>query len=397
MIVRKALPATLLVGALLVQSALAADAPQIYRESSDALYNLDFSTAQHGFEDLTRQYPHNADYWNALASTMWLKILYDQQKLDIDSYSGKSFGTRDSRDAVDPADEKKLRDTVATAMKNADAVLDKSPKDVRALYALGVANATLASFESTAKRAYFTAYGDAKTARNLHQQVLKLDPNFDDARMTVGIFDYVVDVIPPWFRHSLGLLLGMHGDGKQAGIEKIQTASARGKQVSIDARMVLIVIYNRERRYDDALQLLDELHSQYPRNFLFEMSRASIFGKMKQWDQAALTYERIVQQIDSRTNGYERLRAAKVYSEMGRSQVELHREDTAVGSFSKVVDDKDATPNEKGDAHLWMGKVFDMTKDRTSALQHYDAVLGLNCDSSLKKEAEAFKRRPFGP
>ena len=120
---RKALPATLLVGALLVQSALAADAPQIYRESSDALYNLDFSTAQHGFEDLTRQYPHNADYWNALASTMWLKILYDQQKLDIDSYSGKSFGTRDSRDAVDPADEKKLRDTVATAMKNADAVL----------------------------------------------------------------------------------------------------------------------------------------------------------------------------------------------------------------------------------------------------------------------------------
>jgi len=396
MIVRKALPATLLVGALLVQSALAADAPQIYRESSDALYNLDFSTAQHGFEDLTRLYPQNADYWNALASTMWLKILYDQQKLDIDSYSGKSFGTRDSRDAVDPADEKKLRDTVATAMKNADAVLDKSPKDVRALYALGVANATLASFESTAKRAYFTAYGDAKTARNLHQQVLKLDPNFDDARMTVGIFDYVVDVIPPWFRHSLGLLLGMHGDGKQAGIEKIQTAAARGKQVSTDARMVLIVIYNREHRYDDAMELINELHSRYPRNFLFEVSKASIFGKMKRWDQAAQTYEQILQKIDSRKNGYERLRASKMYSSLGRSQVELHREDLAIGAFSRVVADSGATPNEKAEAHLWMGKVFDVKRDRTRALQHYDAVLGLSCDAPLKKEAAALKRKPFG-
>jgi len=48
MIVR--LSAPLVLGALLVQSALAADAPQVYRESSDALYNLDFSTAQRGYE-----------------------------------------------------------------------------------------------------------------------------------------------------------------------------------------------------------------------------------------------------------------------------------------------------------------------------------------------------------
>src|SRR5437867_9186519 len=60
--------ASLVLGALLVPSALAADAPQVYRESSDALYNLDFSTAQRGFEELTSQYPDNPDYWNALAS-----------------------------------------------------------------------------------------------------------------------------------------------------------------------------------------------------------------------------------------------------------------------------------------------------------------------------------------
>jgi len=394
MLVRLSAPVVL--GALLVHSAFAAEASQIYRESSDALYNLDFSTAQQGFEGLTRSYPDDPDYWNALASTLWLKILYDQQKLNIDSYSGKTFGVRDSKDAVNSADEKRLRDVVATAMKKANAVLDKDPKDVRALYALGVANATLASFDSTAKRAYFTAYGEAKTARNLHQQVLKLDPNFDDARMTVGIFDYVVGVVPPWFRLSLGIFLGMSGDGKQAGIEKIQTAAARGKQVSTDARMVLIVIYNRERRYDEALRLIEELLSRYPRNFMFEMSKASVYGKMKNWGQAAQTYERILQTIDGRKNGYERLRLSKVYAELGRSQVELHQEDNAVVTFSKVAADKDATPNERADAHLWIGKVFDTKKDHTRAVEHYNAVLGLDCDAGLKKEAEALKRRPFG-
>src|SRR5688572_8078192 len=80
--------------------ALAADAKQIYQESTDALYSLDFSTAQHGFEGLTHEYPDNPDYWNAFASSIWLKIMYDQQKLNIESFSGGgSFGTKESRDA----------------------------------------------------------------------------------------------------------------------------------------------------------------------------------------------------------------------------------------------------------------------------------------------------------
>src|SRR5436190_12151396 len=136
MTVRKALLAILAVAALLVHPAFAADAPKLYQESSDALYNLDFNIAQRGFEELTRQYPDNPDYWNALASTMWLKILYDQQKLNIESYSGSaSFGTNDSKDAVNATDERRLRETIATAMKKAQKILDKNPKDVRALYA----------------------------------------------------------------------------------------------------------------------------------------------------------------------------------------------------------------------------------------------------------------------
>ncbi len=93
---------------LLVQSALADDAKQIYEAATNALYNLDFNTAEHGFETLTHDYSDNPDYWNALASAIWVRITFNQQKLNIESFSGRSLGTRDSKDTVNPADEKRL-------------------------------------------------------------------------------------------------------------------------------------------------------------------------------------------------------------------------------------------------------------------------------------------------
>ena len=378
-----------------MQSAFGADAQQTYRESTDALYNLDFSTAQSGFEGLTRDYPENPDYWNALASSIWLKIIYDQQKLNIESFSGNStFGTKDSRESVNPADERRLRETIATAITKADAILRKKPNDVAALYAKGVSNATLASFEGTAKRSYLSAHARAKTARSLHQQVLKLDPNFNDARLAVGIYDYVVGVIPGYFRWLLGMF-GVRGDGKEAGIRQLEIAADKGQRASTDAKMLLIVVYNREKRFDQALRFAADLHAQYPRNFLFEMSRASIYGKMKKWDDAVETYRAILAKVTSRQNGYERLRAERVNYELGRSDIERYQFEEALDYFGKVVAGMDGTTDEKANAHLWMGKIFDSKKDRAHALEHYNALTRLDCDPQLKEEAERFKRRPF--
>src|ERR1043166_2374202 len=85
-------------------TAFATDPKQLYDQSTDALYNLDFNTAQSGYETLTKEYPDNPDYWNALASSIWLRITYDQQKLNVESFSGGSLGTGDSKDAVNPVD-----------------------------------------------------------------------------------------------------------------------------------------------------------------------------------------------------------------------------------------------------------------------------------------------------
>jgi tetratricopeptide (TPR) repeat protein len=379
--------------AIAVPSFAAQATPTTYAQAIDALYNLDFNIAVQTFDRLIAQDQSNPDYWNGLASTIWLKILYDQQKFNLDSYSGSSIGVNNSHDSVNPADEKKLRDTIDEAMKRANAMLAKNPKDVRALYALGVSNATLAAFEGLVKRSYVTALGKAKTARNYHEQVLKIDPNFEDALLSIGTFDYGIGIIPLPLRMVVGVF-GISGSGKEEGIHKLEMVAANGNRAATDAKEILIIIYNREHEYDQSLRLIDELLAKYPRNFQLEMSKAAVYGKMKDWTQAIQVYQHILSRIQAKQNGYDRLRPELVYGQLGVADVNQGRSDDAIAAFDKVVGSK-SDDNEKADAYLWLGKIYDSLNKREQATQQYNAILKLNCKKQYQDDAHAFLTKPY--
>ena len=372
------------------------DPKELYDRSTNAMYNLDFNIARQGYETLTREHPDDPVYWNALASSIWLKITFDQQKLNLESFSGKTtFGTDESRDEVNPSDEKKLRDTVNVAIQKADALIKKNAKDVHARYEKGLAYATLASFEGTVKRSYVSALGNSKIAKSIDQDVLKQDPNFDDARTSVGTYDYVIAALPGIVRLGLSIY-GLSTAGKESGIQQLETAAAKGKNTSTEAKMILAIIYSRERRYDDALRMMTQLHTTYPRNFLFEMSEASTYSKMKRYSDARNVYQQVLLKIQSKRDGYERVRTEKVYYLLGIDDIHLEQFDKAIDDFSRVTAGKNATPDEKASSHLWIGKIFDSKRDRNHAVEQYDAAVALDCNAKLKAEALEYKRRPYG-
>src|SRR5262249_55769717 len=161
-----------------------------------------------------------------------------------------------------------------------------------------------------------------------------------------GTYDYVVGVIPVVFRGFVGLF-GIRSAGKEAGIQQLEIAAAKGRRASTDAKMVLAVIYSREKRYDDAVRMMTELHAKYPRNFLFELAKASNYRKMKRWDDAAATYEQVLAKTESKQYGYERIRVEKIYYLLGTSNVERFQFEKAVDAFSHVVSGTNAIPDEK--------------------------------------------------
>jgi tetratricopeptide (TPR) repeat protein len=398
MVIRKAAIAVVVCAmlALVEKSVFAADPPPLYQHGVEKLYNLYFDEAESDFKNLTKEYPDDPLYWNSLASTIWLKMLYSQQKLNIESFSLKdTFGTSESKDDVVAAEEKRLTDTIDTAIAKAEALLKKNPKDTHALYAEGASWASLATFNATVKRSYLTARSQAAKARDFHKKVLSIDPAYHDAEMSIGAYNYVMGILPFGFRMLLGIV-GISGDGKDLGIQQIENTAKMGNQGATDAKMMLLIVYNREGRHDDALKLVDELHAKYPRNFLFEMSRAQILRKMGKFDRANETYMTILRKVNSKTDGYERLRTSKVYYDLAKSQTEQSDFDAVFATFSKVVDPKsDATGNERADAHIWMGMILDSQSKRAAALEHYNAVLPLKCDEVYKDRATEYKRHPF--
>jgi len=385
-----------LVCTLLAQTGFAADPSVAYQRGVEKIYNLYFDEAERDFLGLTAEYPREPRYWNGLASTIWLRILYNQQKLNIESFSFKdTFGTNQSRDDVAAAEEKRLEDTARKAREAADALLKENPKNTHALYEKGASFATLATFHATVKREYWKARSEAAEARDIDKQVLRIDPNFHDAEMSVGAYNYVMGILPSGFRLLLGVV-GMGGDGKDIGIRQIESAAGMGKDSATDAKMLLIIVYNREGRHGDALKLSDELHQKYPKNFLFEMTRAQILRKLGKFDQANDTYQNILKKIAAKSNGYERLRAAKVYYDQAKGQTEQKDFGAVFASYAKVVDPKsDATPDERADSLIWMGKILDSQKKRSAALEHYNAVGKLNCKSEYKDQANQYKKKPY--
>jgi tetratricopeptide (TPR) repeat protein len=380
---------------LLAQPLAAADADAVYAEGARHLFNLDFDLAEAEFRSLTRDYPNNPDYWNALGTTYWLRILYNQQKLSMESFSGKDrFGTSDSKDSGGEAEEKQLRDTVDRAIALADAALKKNPKDLRALYAKGVSQATLASFEATIRRSWLSAAWKAKSAKNLHKDVLKLDPNFNDARAAVGIYNYAVGSLTRTARFMV-FMVGLGGDGKEAGIRDLEIAAQKGTRASIDAKMLLMVVYGREGQFDKALALIDELHAKYPRNFMIEMAKGSVYERMKRWDLAAQTYRQIADKVIIHTNGYDRLRVERVYTELANSQFQGQKFEDATATFALITRSPGSTPNEKASAYLWMARMADTRNDRPEAMRLYRQIEALDCDPSFKSDAQKGLRKPF--
>ena len=213
-------------------------------------------------------------------------------------------------------------------------------------------------------------------------------------RMTVGAVNYTVGVMPGFIRFLL-MPLGIRSDGKDVGIQQLETAAAKGKNSATDARLMLIIVYNREKRYNEALKNVTELHERYPRNFIFELAQANTYGKLKRWDDAIRTYEKILTKVEEKKDGYERLPAYRVHYSIGSANIERYQFETALTNFDRVVQTKEASPNAKGNAYLWMGKIYDSSGRREQALKQYDAILGLNCDSELKSQAQQFKRKPF--
>jgi tetratricopeptide (TPR) repeat protein len=242
------------------------DSSALRRQAFDLAYNLDHDAAVALLRKATVDNPSDAAAHRALASVLWLNMLFSRGAVTVDHYLG-AFSRTQVELSKPPADlDAEFRRHVARAIELADARTRSAPRDPQAHYDLGAAVGLQASHIATVEGKMFAGFKAARRAYDAHEKVMELDAARKDAGLVVGTYRYVISTLSLPLR-MMAYVVGF-GGGRERGIATLQQTAASQGEARTDALFALVLIFNRERRYDEALQVLDRLRKLYPRNRL---------------------------------------------------------------------------------------------------------------------------------
>ncbi len=230
------------------------------------VYSLDHQQAIATLRQAIAADPQDAGAYRGLAGALWMSVTFARGTLTVDSYLGKVSRETIKLPPPPPEAAAAFHDAIDRAVALARARIAADAGDADAQYQLGAAVGLRASYAATVDGGLRRAFGAAREAYDSHENVLRLDPRRHDAGLIVGTYRYVVAALAlpmRWVAYMAGF-----GGGREKGLQLIEAAAEYSGDNRWDARLALVLLYNREQRYDEALSQLATLRAQYPRNRL---------------------------------------------------------------------------------------------------------------------------------
>jgi len=231
------------------------------------LYNMDFAGAQKDFSIWQSQYPDDpvgpvSEAAGLLFSEFnRLGVLESQLFENDDSFSSRSKLT------PDPAIRDRFQNAITRAQTLARARLAKDPQDRNALFASTMCSGLQADYAALIEKRNLASLHFTKEASASAQQLLTICHDCYDALLATGFSKYIIGSMNAPMRWMLRMG-GIRGD-KQQGIADLQTTAAHGHYLAPFARILLAIAYVREKDKIRALQVLHDLHIEFPGNTLF--------------------------------------------------------------------------------------------------------------------------------
>jgi tetratricopeptide (TPR) repeat protein len=370
----------------------------------EALYNLDYEGARRRFKEIVRLFPQHPAGPQFLAATLWTQTLNESRRLQSSLYSSESFYNK-TEDAVDPRTVEQFRELTREAVLLARARLKANPRDTEALYFLGATEGLKAAFGAAVQRSFMSALRDGSSSVDRHREVLKLDPGYRDAELTIGLYDYVAGTLPLPIK-LLASIGGVRGS-KKRGLLTLERVAKEGRFARDDARSLLIVLYKREKRYADALAISRELGAKYPRNYLYRLETAdalmSLSGIERQAGnataaasaerEALATYETLLQDRTVREVAARSLDL--IHFRYGDALFMAGRFDEAAKEFLAAASVNGGEPTLATLSRLRAAQSLDLVGKRNEALIHYRSVLQRPDVEHAHEEAKRGLREPY--
>lgn len=340
----------------------------------DSAYNLDHQEAIDYLNRAIEADPQDADAHRAIAVIAWLRIGFLRGSVTIDDYLG-SISKPNINMVPPPADEAaRFQTHVARAMELAEAELKAHPSDPSALFRFGTIVGVQASYGATVEGKVLASFRTAREAYDAHERVLALDPSRKDAGLIVGTYRYIVSEMPLPVR--LMAYVAGFGGGRERGLQMVSEAAAYPGPTQTDAEFAMLLLMNRERRFDEALRVLGDLQKRYPRNRLLWYEAGTTLIRAARFEQAEATLSDGIKRLDSdrreRMFGEESLWHYK----RGLARVRLGRTDGAREDL-RIPLEREARDWVRGRSHAELGQLALKAGDREQARREYRLAIEL--------------------
>ncbi len=364
-------------------------------EALEHFYNLEYDQAVAEFSRVVEREPRSPEAHNHLAMAILYRAMLRAGALESEMVTGNNMFLRRPKVEATPEEQRLFQTEIAKAISLAQAALDRNPRDVQALYALGVAHGFISNYDFMVRKEWRSALNHANLARRYHNRVTELDPSFIDAKLVQGLHDYVVGSLP-WHWRMLAFVVGFRGD-KEKGVRTLETVAREGKLNRVDAQMLLCAVYRRERRPQAAIPLLQDLIRRYPRNYLLRMELAQMFSDAGDKDNALAALDALERAaVPGGSIGAGRVVPEKISYARGNIQFWYGDLDGALANMRVAAAGADRLDLNTG-VLAWMrlGQIHDLRGEREQAREAYRRAEAFAPGSDAAKESRGYLAKPY--
>ena len=365
--------------------------PQV-RAAFHYFYNLDFPQAVSRFERIHAEHPGDPQAATYLLEAVLFQELYRQDLLDTTFYANDGFLTGRHAIREDPQARDRILGLANEVIREADWRVGQNPNDKDALFARGWARALECTYMAMVDRDFRGGFKLALKAKDDEERVLQIDPNYVDAKLVVGIYQYVVGALPWPFKILIGFA-GITGS-KSTGLAMLRDAGDRGVITSMEARTATALFLRRESRYKEAIVVVQGLEKQYPHDFLFCLEEANL-RKDAGEGMVAVTAYRDLLALDARPGYFPDAQVELAYFGLGDAlRGQRHYVEAAV-AYEKAAGTTDVGPELKIRSQLNAGECRDANGERALAVKDYQAAIDAGPTTSRADTARKYLRTPY--
>ena len=359
------------------------------RQGFEKFYNMDYDGAIELFREERAARPDDPFVVNHLLAAVLAKELNREGALDATLYMGNRF-LQLKVPPVDPAVKTEIGQLSQRALQLANRSLAKNPNDVDALFARSVARGLATVYSAVIEKKWMGALKQALGAYHDDVHILKLKPNYSDAKLVVGTYQYIVGSLS-WWEKSIAFVADIHGS-KRKGLQLLRQAADGGGEESVDAGTILALFLAREKRYPEAIHIISESYSNFPHNFIFGLARADLLNASGQKDEAIAAYRKLVNL--GREGFFPDARVERAAYSLGRALQNEKDYAGAATAYEEAVNFPHANPAIAAPAALSAGEMYDLLGQRQSAVECYHRAIEIAPNSDSGRAAARHLKSP---